>query len=239
MSMLTQGTQVYVLAPTKANPTIFEVLNIESVTAFSPGGSPADQIEDTSLEETNSRSYLRGLRTPGQASLTINADPRNDSHLRLQQLSESSSNTPLKWAIGWSDGVGIHPAKAAPGVSTATVLAGGIGYSTAPTLTFSGGGGTGMAGTATVAGGIVTGITITAQGSGYTSAPTIAFGGPGTGASAKVNWPDPGFTLPATRTWFTFQGYVSDFPFDFAGNAVVSTVAAIQRSGGSAWVPKA
>ena len=239
MSMLTQGTQVYVLAPTNANPTIFEVLNIESVTAFSPGGSPADQIEDTSLEETNSRSYLRGLRTPGQASLTINADPRNDSHLRLQQLSESSSNTPLKWAIGWSDGVGIHPAKAAPGVSTATVLAGGIGYSTAPTLTFSGGGGTGMAGTATVAGGIVTGITITAQGSGYTSAPTIAFGGPGTGASAKVNWPDPGFTLPATRTWFTFQGYVSDFPFDFAGNAVVSTVAAIQRSGGSAWVPKA
>lgn len=239
MSMLTQGTQVYVLAPTKANPTIFEVLNIESVTAFSPGGSPADQIEDTSLEETNSRSYLRGLRTPGQASLTINADPRNASHLRLQQLSESSSNTPLKWAIGWSDGVGIHPAKAAPGVSTATVLAGGIGYSTAPTLTFSGGGGTGMAGTATVAGGIVTGITITAQGSGYTSAPTIAFGGPGTGASAKVNWPDPGFTLPATRTWFTFQGFVSDFPFDFAGNAVVATVAAIQRSGDSAWVPKA
>lgn len=239
MSMLTQGTQVYVLAPTKADQTIFEVLNIESVTAFSPGGSPADQIEDTSLEETNSRSYLRGLRTPGQASLTINADPRNASHLRLQQLSESGSNTPLKWAIGWSDGVGIAPAKAAPGVATATVLAGGIGYSTPPALTFSGGGGTGMTGTATVSGGMVTGINITAQGTGYTSAPTIAFGGPGTGASAKVNWPDPGFTLPATRTWFTFQGFVSDFQFDFAGNAVVSTNVAIQRSGGSAWVPKA
>ena len=239
MSMLTQGTQVYVLAPTQANPAILEVLTIESVTAFNPGGSPADQIEDTSLEETSARSYLRGLRTPGQASLTINADPRNASHLRLHQLSESNSNTPLKWAIGWSDGAGTPPAKAAPGVATATVLAGGVGYATAPTLTFSGGGGTGMAGTATVAGGIVTGITITAQGTGYTSAPAIAFGGPGTGASAKVNWPDPGFTLPTTRTWFTFQGYVSDFPFDFAGNTVVSTVAAIQRSGGSAWVPKA
>lgn len=239
MSMLTQGTQVYVLAPTVADPAVFEILNVECATAFNPGGSPAEQIEDTCLEETNARSYLRGLRTPGQASLTINADPRNASHVRLHQLSESSSNTPLKWAIGWSDGVGIAPAKAAPGVATATVLAGGVGYSTAPALTFSGGGGTGMTGTATVSGGTVTGINITAQGTGYTSAPTIAFGGPGTGASAKVNWPAPGFTLPATRTWFTFQGYVSDFPFDFAGNAVVSTAVAIQRSGGSAWVPKA
>ena len=64
-----------------------------------------------------------------------------------------------------------------------------------------------------------------------------------------AHWPELGvpptlavggtdFTLPATRTWFTFQGYVSDFPFDFAGNAVVSTAVAIQRSGGSAWVPK-
>mgnify|MGYP002130236824 CR=1 FL=1 len=54
--------------------------------------------------------------------------------------------------------------------------------------------------------------------------------------SARSMWED--FTLPATRTWFTFQGFVSDFPFDFAGNAVVSTAVAIQRSGGSAWVPK-
>ena len=163
MSMLTQGTQVYALVPTVADPAVFEILNVECATAFNPGGSPAEQIEDTCLEETNARSYLRGLRTPGQASLTINADPRNASHVRLHRLSESDDVTPIKWAIGWSDGVGVPP--------------------------------------------------------------TLAVGG-------------TDFTLPATRTWFTFQGYVSDFPFDFAGNAVVSTAVAIQRSGGSAWVPK-
>ena len=162
MSMLTQGTQVYVLAPTIADPAVLEVLRIECATEFNPGGSPSDQIEDTCLEEVEARTYLRGLRTPGSASLTISADPRNASHLRLHQLSESADATPLKWAIGWSDGVGIPP----------TVASGDL-------------------------------------------------------------------VLPGTRTWFTFQGYVSDFPFDFTANTVVKTAAAIQRSGGSAWVPKA
>ena len=46
------------------------------------------------------------------------------------------------------------------------------------------------------------------------------------------------FVLPTTRTWFIFEGYVSDFPFDFAANTVVTTQAAIQRSGGSAWIRK-
>jgi hypothetical protein len=41
-------------------------------------------------------------------------------------------------------------------------------------LIFSGGGGTGAAGTAFVAAGAVTGYTITASGSGYTSAPTVS-----------------------------------------------------------------
>lgn len=163
MSMLTQGTQVYALVPTDLDPETFEVLNVQCATEFSPGGSPAEQIEDTCLEEINARSYMRGLRTPGQASLTINADPRNTSHVKLHQLSESEKATPIKWAIGWSDGVGIPP----------TVTVGGT-----------------------------------------------------------------DFTLPATRTWFTFQGFVSDFPFDFSANAIVSTAVAIQRSGGSAWVPK-
>ena len=163
MSMLTQGTQVYALVPTELDPTKFEVLNVQCATAFTPGGSPAEQIQDTCLEETNAHSYMRGLRTPGQASLTINADPRNSSHVKLHQISESDDSTPIKWAIGWSDGVGIPP----------TVTVGGT-----------------------------------------------------------------DFTLPATRTWFTFQGFVSDFPFDFSANAVVSTEVAIQRSGGSAWVPK-
>lgn len=37
--------------------------------------------------------------------------------------------------------------------------------------------------------------------------------------------------LPTTRSWITFEGYVSDLPFDFAQNAVVTSSISIQLSG--------
>ena len=61
-------------------------------------------------------------------------------------------------------------------VNAVTVTDGGEHYKSAlpPTVTFSGGGGTGATATATVSSaGIVTGITITSGGNGYTSAPTV------------------------------------------------------------------
>lgn len=56
-----------------------------------------------------------------------------------------------------------------------SVTAGGSGYTTAPTVTFSGGGGTGASATATVALGAVASLTLTSAGAGYTSAPTVTF----------------------------------------------------------------
>lgn len=84
-------------------------------------------------------------------------------------------------------------------VSTVTVSAGGTGYTTAPTVTITGGGGTGATAMATVAGGIVTGVTVTAGGSGYTSAPTsVTFtptnGGSGATATAAISASVTGFT---------------------------------------------
>lgn len=68
-----------------------------------------------------------------------------------------------------------------------SIQKGGSGYTSAPTIAFSGGGGSGAAATAVVTNGSVTGITITNAGSGYTSAPTIAFsGGGGSGAVATA-----------------------------------------------------
>ena len=65
---------------------------------------------------------------------------------------------------------------------------GGSGYTSAPTVSFSGGGGSGATGTASVSNGQVTGVTITAGGSGYTSAPSISYsGGGGSGAGGTVN----------------------------------------------------
>ena len=49
----------------------------------------------------------------------------------------------------------------------------GAGYVEAPSVTFSGGGGTSAAATATVAGGKISNITVTNVGSGYTSDPTV------------------------------------------------------------------
>jgi uncharacterized repeat protein (TIGR01451 family)/fimbrial isopeptide formation D2 family protein len=64
---------------------------------------------------------------------------------------------------------------------------GGSGYTSAPTVNIAGGGGAGAVATATVASGVITGITVTSAGAGYTSAPTISFlGGGGAGATATA-----------------------------------------------------
>jgi len=160
MSVLTQGTYIYFIDP-QFNSDGPGVRQIACATNFNPGGNPADQIEDTCLEDTE-RSYKPGLRTPGQATLTLNADPKIASHLRLHQLSNENPPPMLRFAVGWSDGV------------------------TAP----------------------------------------------------ELNSEGDDFNLSPDRTWFVFEGYISDFPFDFAGNAVVTTTVTIQRSGGSAWIPK-
>ncbi|MCY1333625.1 Phage tail tube, TTP, lambda-like [compost metagenome] len=159
MSVLTQGTQIFFIDP-EFDSSGAGVREVECATTFTPGGNPADQIEDTCLSATT-RSYKPGLRTPGQATLGLNADPENESHVRLHELSETDPSPTLKWAVGWADGTAV------------------------PTLDSNG-----------------------------------------------------DFVLPTSRTWFIFEGYVSDFPFDFAANTVVTTQATIQRSGGSAWIRK-
>ena len=65
---------------------------------------------------------------------------------------------------------------------------GGIGYTSAPGVTISDPTGTGATATATVAGGIVTGVTINSPGSGYSANPVVSFSGGGatTNAIGKV-----------------------------------------------------
>lgn len=156
MAKITQGTQIYFI-DTDSNETVTPVTG---VTSFNPGGNPADQIETTALESTT-RSYVAGLRTPGQASLTINADPTDASHITLFGHTQADPQPVLKWAIGWSDG---------------------------------------------------------------TAAPTVNSAG---------EW-----VLPSTRTWITFEGYISDFPFDFSQNTVVTSSVSIQRSGAATFTAK-
>lgn len=67
-----------------------------------------------------------------------------------------------------------------------TITNPGSGYTTAPSITFSGGNGSGAAATASVANGQVIGITITNRGSGYSSAPIVIITGTGIGAQATA-----------------------------------------------------
>ena len=84
-------------------------------------------------------------------------------------------------------------------VDDIAVSAGGTGYTSAPTVTFTSGGGTGATATATVSGGVVTAVTVTAGGTGYTSAPTIGFtGGAGSGATATASMKEGGDMLART-----------------------------------------
>lgn len=46
------------------------------------------------------------------------------------------------------------------------------------------------------------------------------------------------FTLPTTRTWVTFEGFVNSFAFDWSLNAVVQGTLGVQVSGDPNWVAK-
>ena len=161
MSVLTPGTQVFAIVPDLETPGAMVVLEIEGVTALNPGGSPAEQIETTTLKD-KARTYRKGLRTPGQATMTLQASPGEPSHVRLHQLSEDDGDTTVTWLVAWPDGLGV------------------------PSLDV-----------------------------------------------------DGSLTLPTTRTFFEFDGWVTDFPFDHALNTAVMTNVTIQRTGGSKWHRKA
>jgi len=88
----------------------------------------------------------------------------------------------------------------ADAVGAVTVTAGGAGYTSAPTVTFTGGGGNGASATATVTTDIVSSVTVTAGGSGYTSAPTVTLtGGGGTGATATATVAGPVTSINVTN----------------------------------------
>lgn len=95
MAKLTQGTQLYFLDPEAG------VTEVDCATAINGIEATRDQIETTCLAGT-SRTYEPGMPTPGQASVTINFDPSEPSHVRLHELYRAG--TKVEWAVGWSDG---------------------------------------------------------------------------------------------------------------------------------------
>jgi prepilin-type N-terminal cleavage/methylation domain-containing protein len=77
-----------------------------------------------------------------------------------------------------------------PGLAGIAIINGGTNYSSPPSVTISGGGGSGATAEAVVSGGSVTAINITNSGSGYTSSPNVNIAPPsggGTQATASAS----------------------------------------------------
>jgi len=93
--------------------------------------------------------------------------------------------------------IGIHKPCVGPSIAAASgttsavvgvqIVNGGAGYNSAPSVSFTGGGGSGATASASIVNGRVTTVSIVNPGSGYTAAPSLSFsGGIGTGASFGV-----------------------------------------------------
>jgi hypothetical protein len=77
-------------------------------------------------------------------------------------------------------------------VTSITVVSGGSGYTSAPVVTISGGGGSGATATASVSGGAVTSIMVNNAGSGYTNAPAVIIAPPPPSVAYTTYWSNDG-----------------------------------------------
>ncbi len=178
--------------PLSAAFTVDAVINSVNyiVTAFNRPGKAAVGPDFT----TSAGAYRGARRVKGSEEASMTIEIENSSQARPSQfdtLTYDGSN----WVI-FNDAKAIGNTSAGtfslslrctdiPGtIATLTLVAGGTGY-TSGSLVFSGGGGTGAAGTFIAAAGVVTSVTLTAAGSGYTSAPTVSAAS-GSGLSVTV-----------------------------------------------------
>jgi FtsP/CotA-like multicopper oxidase with cupredoxin domain len=107
---------------------------------------------------------------------------------------------------------------------------GGSGYSSAPTASITGGGGTGATAALTFGGATVDSLTLTAGGSGYTAAPAVTIsGGGGTGATASATITRIVRTITVTNGG---AGYTSAPTVSFTGGGGTGATAVATVSAG-------
>jgi hypothetical protein len=143
---------------------------------------------DTALTLTSTFEGTGGTKTISSAPVRVQQSPKN------LNLTEKRST------------LGIDTTEAhAGGDNTISVAVNNAGtrYLEVPAVTFSGGGGSSAAATATISGGAVTAIAVTNVGSSYTSAPTVAVAKP-----ARII-PTSGITAAADTVTYATHGLVA------------------------------
>jgi hypothetical protein len=144
---------------------------------------------DTALTLTSTFEGTGGTKTISSAPVRVQQSPKNLT------LTEKRAT------------LGIDATESQAGgdnIIAVAVASGGARYlGTAPAVTFSGGDGSSAAATATIAGGVVTGIAVTNVGSAYTSAPTVAVAKP-----ARII-PTSGVTIATEQITYATHGLVA------------------------------
>ena len=100
----TQGSKLFVVD--LLSSSIAAVVAMECPTGITGLGGAADQIEDTCLDDTVDKSFVRGLGTPGTVSVPfIPLKPQAASQQFLWDLKDAGDTVP--WMIGLSDGSAV------------------------------------------------------------------------------------------------------------------------------------
>jgi hypothetical protein len=155
---------------------------------------------NTVAKVINGTNNGKGLVTTvaGGTSYTLSEKPVSTAHESADSFSMGRSG--LVFGVDTTEAV-----SGGDNVSAVSVVSGKTRYiGTAPAVTFSGGAGSNAAATATIAGGVVTAITVTNTGTGYTSVPTVAIAKP-----ARII-PTSGITIGTDTVAYTAHGLVAN-----------------------------
>jgi hypothetical protein len=194
-----------------ANLTLTNMVLTNNFASADGGGVSMENLLDTPWALTLNNTTISDNHAGDQGG---GVEEDGTGLVRINAGSVITGNTATKEGAGVSlDSI------AEGGVISVTVTDGGKGFTTAPTVTFTGGGGTGATGTAIISHGKVIAVTITNPGTGYITAPTITFtGGGGSHAAATAN-----LTLGTSTLNITGAVITNNVSFDSVGGGVANS----------------
>lgn len=104
----TQGTKSWIKHGPDDSPTL---TRMDCIKGIDLGDDSTNEIDSTCLDEEDSTTEY-GLNKPGEGSLTIDTDPKNQSHMTLLELAEERETVEVY--IGWSDDTTAIPTLESP-----------------------------------------------------------------------------------------------------------------------------
>jgi len=150
------------------------------------GASNYRLVSQKEADGDGDKQYMRRVWATSQ-----NAQEAHNLSLKYLEGSHAAPTYIRKYTILKSAYAALTAGTPLTAVIGIALTAGGSGYLTAPTVTFSGGSGAGAAAIAQIRDGAVVALLLTAEGTGYVTTPTVAFsGGGGTGATATASIQD-------------------------------------------------